>query len=152
MARVSIYVPEDLKARMDEVPEGEINWSELARPVFLSVVTTYEHRKGNDMSTAIERLKASKAKYEQEEADHGEESGRKWALDQADYAELLRVSRINLEDLQYGGALNELRAAIDPENELESDELPYDLDTDDGFAYAFILGAQKAFEEVAAEL
>jgi hypothetical protein len=35
MARVSIYVPVDLKARMDRVRDAT-NWSEVVRPAILS--------------------------------------------------------------------------------------------------------------------
>ena len=36
MARVTLYVPDDLKAAMDGV-DG-VNWSEIARPAFITAI------------------------------------------------------------------------------------------------------------------
>jgi hypothetical protein len=60
MAKLNLYVPDDLKARMDAVSDN-VNWSEVARPAFQAAVANYEHRKGRNMTTAIERLRASKS-------------------------------------------------------------------------------------------
>ena len=95
MARVSIYVPDELKARMDQAGDA-INWSEIARPAFQAALAAYEHRKGQTMSTAVERLRASKQEYEQEESTSGEDAGRAWAKDDAEYGELVAISKIDL--------------------------------------------------------
>jgi len=50
MARVNIYVPADLKARMDTVRRST-NWSEVVRPAILSAVASDEQRKGANMKT-----------------------------------------------------------------------------------------------------
>ena len=91
MARVSIYVQDDLKARMDRIGEAA-NWSEVVRPAILSEVATLEHLKGANMTTVIERLKASREKYVQPVASTGKSAGRAWASDRADYHDL-KVSR-----------------------------------------------------------
>ena len=46
MARVSIYISDELKARMDKVGEAA-NWSGIVRPAILSEVASHEHRKGS---------------------------------------------------------------------------------------------------------
>ena len=66
MARITLYIPDDLKPRMDAVGDA-INWSEVARPTILLALATHEHRKGQNMDTAIERLRASKEKGAQED-------------------------------------------------------------------------------------
>src|ERR1700733_607916 len=93
MARVSIYVTEDLKTRMDRIGEAA-NWSEIVRPAILSEVASHEHRKGKTMATVVERLRASRIKHDQEMETLGAEAGRTWASDTAEFAELQRVSKI----------------------------------------------------------
>src|SRR5690242_20251388 len=87
MARIALYVPDDLKTRMDAVTD-ETNWSDIVRPVFALVVADFEHRKGRNMTTAIERLRASKSRADQQDKLVGAEHGRAWAESAADYRTL----------------------------------------------------------------
>jgi hypothetical protein len=97
MARVTIYVPDDLKARMDACG-GEVNWSATAQTAFERAIAREVWKMSDDtMERAMARLRASKAEYEQQEREAGTAEGRKWALDRADYAELDRLSRYNGE-------------------------------------------------------
>jgi predicted transcriptional regulator len=41
MPRVTLYIPDDLKARMDEVSEA-VNWSAIAQQAFRDVVINLE--------------------------------------------------------------------------------------------------------------
>ena len=59
MARISLYIPDDLKARM-EAAGDEVNWSDAARPALIAAVAAFEHGKGGTMHTAIERLRTSR--------------------------------------------------------------------------------------------
>ena len=91
MARVTIYVQDELKARMDRVGEAA-NWSEIVRPAILSEVASLEHRKERNMTSVVQRLRASKENYLQQAEKDGEKAGRAWASDTAEYAELLGVA------------------------------------------------------------
>src|SRR5215831_16670109 len=110
MARVSIYVPDELKERMDKVGEA-INWSEIARPGFLSAIANHEHRQGKSMTTVIERLRVSKQKYAAETIEFGDRVGREWASDSAEYEQLIRVA--SLQDAH--DWVDALSQAIEPE-------------------------------------
>jgi hypothetical protein len=77
MARITLYVPDDFKARMDAAGDG-INWSEVARPALTTALAAFEHSKGRNMTTAIERLRASKREGEQNAKLFGNKAGRAW--------------------------------------------------------------------------
>jgi hypothetical protein len=157
VARVSIYVSDELKARMDAAGEA-INWSEVARPAFHTAVAAHEHRnrKGDSMSSVIKRLRASKEEYVAEIASYGKEAGRKWAQDEATYIDLKRVSTIeppsyHRYDSDY--AFASLRRAVDPEDELGDEDLANYLgvekeDLTEEFVTRFIEGAQEVYKEV----
>jgi hypothetical protein len=67
------------------------------------------------MQTAIERLRASKEAAVVEDRDDGLKAGREWATNDAEYAELLRISRISEELLRYPDhAYEALRKAVVP--------------------------------------
>jgi hypothetical protein len=155
MARVSIYVPDDLKARMDGIGQAA-NWSEVVRPAILSEVANHEHRKGANMTTVVERLRASKEKYLKEAEKYGLEAGRRWASDTAEYNELVQVANY-WESSRWDVDLGGLRQLIDPNEDLTTEEF-YDLvgckgfEESDEFAEGFAHGAQEVFEEVAAEI
>jgi hypothetical protein len=128
MARVSIYVPVDLKARMDRVRDTT-NWSEVVRPAILSAVTSHEPRKGATMNAVVERLKASKEKHLLETANYGRERGRLWASEKAEYVELRSV--VDLAGVNDKEALGSLMSAIDPQNKL------------DRFEFADLIGVEE---------
>lgn len=151
MARVSIYVPDDLRARMDRIGEAA-NWSEVVRPAILSEVASREHRIGANMTTVIERLRASKEKHLQETSKWGLEAGRAWATNKAEYADLVGVSQI-VKYSRNDWASASLRSAVDPEYSMRDQELfeYFNLepkDVSEALLEAFIKGAQEAYEEV----
>jgi len=149
MARLSIYVTDELKARMDEVGD-DVNWSEVVRPAIQAAVATYQHRKTRNMTSAIERLHASKQEALQEDTAEGKQDGRNWAESEANYRELSRIAKI--EDL----TLNNLWRAVDPELD-EGALLTYlfgDIEQEPSKEYVagFIEGAQEFFAEVRDQL
>jgi hypothetical protein len=162
MARVSIYVQDDLKLRMDAAGEA-INWSELARPVFQAALAAYEHRaKGGTMETAIERLRASKDKYIKKKTDHGRLVGSSWAENTAEYAQLEVIAGIDVDGLRTQSRetiLETLKYALDPDDE-GSDlntlmegcpvpDIPPDLlNQPDAYLLGFIEGVQGFFNRV----
>ena len=154
MARVSIYVSDDLKARMAEAGDA-LNWSDIARPAFENAIANHNHRKGRNMSTMIERLRASKVRHEQDQDDDAKQRGRGWATDRAEFAELKQVADIDLD--QFGKGLNSIfkaiHDAVDPDDTLETEDLCETLfgdavDHTDTWLIAWVEGAQEAFAEV----
>ena len=108
-------------------------------------------KEDEEMNEAIERLRASKQKYDAEAVTDGNRAGRYWAEKEAEFYELARVSRISEDDED---VCNSLRKAIDPDNSLDDSELWNRLfgrdeyPDDETFVLAFIKGAQKFFERV----
>ena len=83
----TIYVPDDLKSRMDavEVP----SWSEIACNAFRRKLGELaSQKKEQSMDTVIDRLRASKAEHESDSFASGKELGEDWATHNAEYAEL----------------------------------------------------------------
>lgn len=155
MARVSIYVSDDLKARMDRIGEMS-NWSEVVRPALLSEVVNQEHRKGASMSTVVERLKASKGRYLKEAGNLGLNAGRRWASDTAEYPELLRVSNY-WQSSRWDVELRGLRQLIDAGENLSAEEFRdlvgcQGFEESDEFARGFAQGAADIYAEVEAEM
>jgi hypothetical protein len=91
MARVSIYVPDELKARMDRA--GELNWSAAAQRAFEIELNQARWKMiENEEDRVIERLRASKAQEDQADRNAGHMFGEKWARSLAAYGELKRVA------------------------------------------------------------
>ena len=158
MARVSIYVSDELKARMAEAGDA-LNWSDIARPAFETALAAFNHRKGQNMQTAIERLRASKAYHEQEQEDDGKQQGRDWAANRASFPDLKRMAEIDL-NLFGNGVTHIWRAmknAVDPKGEVDDDDASQhlfgDVDPPEGDRLiAFVEGAQEFYAEVADQL
>lgn len=75
---------------MDRLPDK--NWSEIAGQAFEKCVLKHDSNIGvNTMEEAMARLRASKRKYEIENAEEGLKQGEIWATKFADYEELLRL-------------------------------------------------------------
>ena len=151
MARVSIYVSDELKARMAETGDA-LNWSDIARPAFETAIAAFNHRKGQNMQTAIERLRASKAAhYERLEGD-AKAAGRDWASNRASYADLVTLSTLDV-GLSLDSVWPALKSAIDPGDDLSNDEAAQTLFGDDEprsdqWLEAFVEGAQEFYGEI----
>ena len=158
MARVSIYVSDELKARMAEVGDA-LNWSDIARPAFEAAIADFNHRRGKSMMTAIERLKASKQGYLEHSAKNGAKAGREWAQNTASFYELKQVSQIDLS--HYEGDNSDISWAIhratDPDDLNAHDDMPQILFGDrtwptEEWMVAWVRGAQEFFQEVEDQL
>jgi hypothetical protein len=136
MARLSIYVTDELKARMDEVG-NDVNWSEVVRPAIQAAITIHEHRRSPSMATAIERLRASKREAEKED---GKAAGREWAESKASYRELDSVSGILLDPEEWRDVKQHL---LDVFGIKSTDEKPTEQ-----YIASFLEGAQEFFDEV----
>jgi len=95
MARIAVYVPDDLRAEMDKVESLEPNWSAIAQEAFRVECQRLLNRKqgASKMQATIERLRAQKTRADDEAKVEGHASGRKWAMELADYPELERLSK-----------------------------------------------------------
>lgn len=95
MPKMTIYVPDDLKSRMDaaEAQEPKPNWSALAQEAFgLECARADNRRKGaGKMNAMIERLRKSKERASNEEQVRGHAAGRAWAQGMAEFDELRRL-------------------------------------------------------------
>jgi hypothetical protein len=170
MARIALYVPDELKTRMDAV-EDQINWSDIARPAFTAAVAAFEHRKGKNMSTAIERLRASKLQADQQDKSFGNAAGRTWAENQAEYR-VLRELLFRRNQHPGEEPTHALRCIMDPTDDRPDEdvaELLYPVGSEkhgdgtitqrellmhrsDEFWLSFIEGALDFFKEVRAEV
>lgn len=156
MARVSIYISDELKARMTEAGDT-LNWSDIARPAFEQAISNFSKMRGQAMS-GIERLRASKKQFLEHVEKGAAKDGRKWASDVASFYELRAVSEINLEnyEVDHSGILAAMYNATDPERDLS-----YDIWLDsifgnehvtDEWAYHFANAAQEFYDEVKDEI
>ena len=102
MPRVSIYVPDELKARMDEAGD-RANWSGIAQRAFETEIHHLEAVKEiKSMSDVIERLRASKEKSSASHESDGRAFGQKWAKHFAEYDHLRRVAKLTEWELNEG--------------------------------------------------
>jgi hypothetical protein len=99
MPKINIYVPDEMKARMDEA-EKSANWSAVAQRAFELELKHLESIKEiKSMTDVIERLRVSKQKKAEELEKAGRRSGVKWAKKHAKYDELKRAANINTSNL-----------------------------------------------------
>lgn len=97
MARMTIYVPDELKARMDRSGD-RVNWSAEAQRAFERVLASEGWRNMTDeMEQAVARLGASKRTFEEGEQAAGTADGRHWAMKDAEYEELVRMRGVQEE-------------------------------------------------------
>jgi hypothetical protein len=116
MAKMTIYLPDKLKARMDAV-EG-VNWSPLAARAFEAKLAEIITLKGaKEMDDVIARLKASKAKTDDASTIRGREAGREWAKDHAEAAELERLESYTEGDFGTGWTWSEWLNDPGPDSE-----------------------------------
>ena len=97
MARVQVYVTDEMKARMDALRD-RVNWSELAQAAFERGIAAAEMPEDPNIDQVIERLRASKAASWEINLKHARERGREWARKRASYDKLKTVSRLRLTE------------------------------------------------------
>jgi len=158
MARVSIYVPEEMKSRMDEL-EDAVNRSSVAQGAFDEEIKKRFWKKGSDMNAVVERLRASKVDYEKHEAERGYEEGVEWAKETATYGQLKKLAETDLGwDLKPHYEYGEMAKWLDERLGLEAPESIFASFRDDGvypsdeYAESFMNGAVEVWSEVAGQL
>jgi hypothetical protein len=91
VARTTISVPDELKARMEQA--SSTNWSAVACRAFEQTLGDIAAQKREKtMQDVIERLRATKLAHEDEMTKAGREAGRIWAREVATYDELRRAA------------------------------------------------------------
>jgi hypothetical protein len=92
MATMNISLPDDLKERMETVTG--VKWSHVAADAFEREVKA-RTLKGGNMQAAVERLKASRDAFRDSSRQEGIESGKLWAMDEAEWGELEAICGID---------------------------------------------------------
>jgi uncharacterized protein YukE len=91
MANMNISVPDKLKERMDKLKgSASVNWSRVAAHAFDLEVRS-RTLEVTEMAEAIERLRAKREQYEQKVRADGVEAGKTWALQKADWGDIVVV-------------------------------------------------------------
>jgi len=91
MANMNISVPDELKERMDKLKgSAPVNWSRVAAQAFDLEVRS-RTLEVTEMAEAIERLRAKREQYEQKVRAEGVEAGKMWALQKADWEDIVAV-------------------------------------------------------------
>ena len=93
---------------------GDVNWSGFAKDAFTSQVQILK-LKGNDMHTqaGLERLRSSRNANKERVKAEAFVVGKEWALEDAEYDSLKRVTELNWEKIEDDdGALKTLSNAI----------------------------------------
>ncbi len=96
MPKISIYVPDEMKARMDET-DDRANWSAIAQRAFGVELNHIEAVKEIEtMNDVIERLRESKQSSDESDQNVGRRQGQIWAKKYAAYDELRRLDGLDL--------------------------------------------------------
>lgn len=99
MPKVTVYVSDELKARMDGFKGAE--WSAAAQKSFEKEIHIMESQMtASTIEDAVTRLRASKQLTMDTDVEQGKDCGTQWALKRATYGELKAVAAIDL-DLDY---------------------------------------------------
>jgi hypothetical protein len=130
--------------------------------------TIKSEKEQGKMNTVIERLRSSKAKADAQERVAGHSAGRKWAMEDADYGELVRVVEWSRENgdawdgVEWNapfGAAGWLYAAIEDDGRPLNDDVEAfwesvaqsDSPTDE-FVRGFVEGVVEVWDEVSDKL
>lgn len=148
MAAMNISLPDDLRERMDGV--SGVTWSQVAAKAFELEVNSRTMGKDDDaMTAAIERLKASRQKAEQEDRASGLEHGKRWAMKRANWRELCAVANMAAKDGRLEAVLGNFGWEIDDVTDLFGrDAEGYNPPITEAEVLGFIEGARLVREEV----
>ncbi len=153
MARISVYVPDSMKERMDALGE-RVNWSEAAQAAFDREITIATIPKDPNMNQVVERLRASKTEFEQAQAAEGRKHGREWAKMHASYNQLRALSKLELKGDDFAPQFDR---ALGP-TEDRHDSFWYDptlddyLPPSDEYVQAYLDGCHDIWNEVEKQL
>jgi hypothetical protein len=156
MARMSIYLPDDLKAKMDDVEA--VNWSGIAQGAFESELRYHPKLTENRMSALVERLRRSKEEFNGTAEEQGFNAGRHWAETRATYAELKSIAEKfdeNTEDpdeFAFRSLPSILPGGWDENETFWEDIASPGVELSSPYMFGFARGAVSVWEEVSDEL
>jgi hypothetical protein len=103
MPRLNVYIPDDLKSRMDEA--GAINWSELAQRAFEAKLQSIDQR-SREMRPTMQRLVADRNNYLSDIEQEGRRAAR-WFANELPYASIRRIAKIDVDNEEFYGRKGE---------------------------------------------
>ena len=152
MATINVYVPDALKAEMDQ-HDGE-NWSQVAQEAFRFRLLT-KRASTMEIEAVVERIKAT-AGDKSPRYQAGFDDGRKWAAEDADADDVeawldtdLDVEAETAEDmaLSLAGALG---YGVGGRNQVDWEALfGPNMPTSKAYVRGFVAGLDEVFREVA---
>lgn len=154
MAKVSIYVSDEMKRQMDELG-NQVNWSQIAQLNFAHAISTQTAIRNRDMTSVVERLRASRNTYEQQHTAGGFKDGREWAELRAEYDELRSFGDIEDSLDNFGSGYEALHAAVGEEGMPEHHTIDMWFGGEkvtSEYVRGFIQGAAEVWKEVKDQL
>jgi len=154
MARFNAYIPDSLREAMDELED--INWSAVAQTAFLKRLEIERLKKTNMEAAKIERLRKSKEDAVESWNAVGNEAGKRWALEVAEYDDVVRV----VSDSSEGWHMRNLVELTSGDEQASWDEvvefwenwvggiLPDDEDVTNAFIEGFREGVREVYDEI----
>lgn len=173
MPKMTIYVPDDLQAEMTALEGNQDikpNWSSVAQDAFKRECSLLTQRMkiAPTMRDAVDRLRRSKEREENAAKAAGDLAGRKWAAEEAEYSELVRLDRYVERNTSRGGVRigdyeevfkvltgrNNINYVPEGDEELMCVEFwsRWTDDPIDDFVAAFVLGAREAWLTIEAHM
>jgi hypothetical protein len=145
MATVNVYVSDALRRQMDEAADQ--NWSAIAQQAFETHLARLAQRgkAGGCLDDAIERLRASKARYEGEQNTSDYDRGYAWAKDRAEHHDL--VSMVEAPDYVSAVSIVRKTSGFQERDEFGDAALP-----SNEMWEGFVDGATALYNEVAGRL
>jgi hypothetical protein len=89
MAKMNIYVTDEMKERMDAY---ELKWSQIASSAFEASMNLEDRKEVNMETASLERLRKSRDQVVDRRHADGVAAGKKWALEHAEFDELAAIA------------------------------------------------------------
>ncbi|WP_422032193.1 hypothetical protein [Roseovarius sp.] len=145
MARMNISIPDELRARMDEVEI--VSWSGVAARAFELEVNKRKRITDMDHAQIVDRLKASYAVTAEADFNTGHEDGVKWAAKEAEADQLMWLSETDdAVDLIFDGKSDGTPFEVRHEHDI------FFKDQSRQYARGFVAGAVEVWEKVEDEV
>ena len=97
MARVTVYVPDEMRAEMETLGD-RVNWSSIAQDAFAARIRRAKAMIDLSQMNVLERLRATKEKGREASRKAGREAGRDFATRFATYDELQGLASFKPKD------------------------------------------------------
>ncbi|MFP4282445.1 MAG: hypothetical protein ACLFU2_07480 [Opitutales bacterium] len=156
---MKISIPDDLLQKMQEFGD-RVDWSNVAAAAFAEFIAKSRIlRDTSDVGAAVERLRASKRRYKETATEYWKSLGRRWAMVEAEFVQLMRLTSSYVRETQLEGwpifddhlltPGQQLCEILDPGGNLHPDQIFGDqwteVDKDSGAIKNFCDGAAEVF-------